>query len=193
MRRESVLAIIVIGSIMGSNSLFVKEVEHPEAVTPTFSLVEDKSMDGSPNIIVTFPNGQFDTLVLEKYYANEDDRRAGTEFCHYIGRLANDPDAYVALTGCPVAEDVEFTILSGKMDETMFRWTKEGNVELISDFVGVSSRRATDRDGFQNDEVVFDQQLAAAQLAAEKNCEEGNCEDMPSTMKVSKWMNHQFW
>ena len=105
----------------------------------------------------------------------------------------NDPDAYVALTGCPVAEDVEFTILSGKMDETMFRWTKEGNVELISDFVGVSSSRAADRDGFQNDEVVFDQQLAAAQLAAEKNCEEGNCEDMPSTMKVSKWMNHQFW
>ena len=44
--------------------------------TPTFSMVEDKSIDGSPSIIITFPNGKSDTLMLEKYYANEDDRGA---------------------------------------------------------------------------------------------------------------------
>ena len=45
-------------------------------ITPTFSLVEDKSIDGSPSIIINFPNGESDTLLLEKYYANEDDRGA---------------------------------------------------------------------------------------------------------------------
>lgn len=179
-----------IASIVECNSVFVKEGEHPKKVTPTFSLVEDRSNDGSPSIILTFPNGHSDTLVLEKYYANEDDRRAGTEFCHYIGRLASDPDAYVALTGCPGgAEDVEFTILSQQMDATMFRWTKEGGVELISehDVVGPSRSRADDDDEFQNDEVVFDEQLAAAHLAVEKSCDEGGCENLPQTMKVGNF------
>ena len=45
--------------------------------TPTFSMVEDKSIDGSsPSIIINFPNGESDTLILEKYYSNDADREA---------------------------------------------------------------------------------------------------------------------
>ena len=61
-------------------------------------------------------------------------REAESEFCHYNGHLAGDPEATVALTGCPGgAEDVELTILSAHLEETMFRWTKEGTVESISE------------------------------------------------------------
>ena len=187
MRREFAIIVIAVASIMESSSLFFKEGERPKEITPTFSLVEDKSIDGSPSIILTFPSGESDTLEFEKYYANDEDRTAGAEFCHYIGRLAGDPDAHVALTGCPGgAEDVEFTILSGQLDETMFRWTKEGKVELISEHIfGLdSSSSSRSEDGFQNDEVVFDPRLAAAHLAVEKSCDEGGCEDLPPTMKV---------
>ena len=61
---------------------------------------------------MTFPNGNSDTILLEKFYANEEDRTAETEDCHFAGRLANEPEASAALTGCPGAEDVELTILS---------------------------------------------------------------------------------
>ena len=125
MRHEFAISLFAIASAVVSKS--------PKN-TPTFSMVEDKSIDGSPSIIITFPNGESDTLMLEKYYANEEDMKAESEFCHYNGRLAGDPDATVALTGClGGAEDVEFTILSGQLEDTMFRWTKEGTVESISE------------------------------------------------------------
>ena len=49
----------------------------------------------------------------------------------------------------------------------MFRWTKEGNVEAISEQFGTN--RAGD--GFENDEVL----PPMAQLATAKNCDSGNC------------------
>ena len=64
----------------------------------------------------------------------------------------------------------------------MFRWTKEGTVETISETVGLGSR--SDEDGFRNDGVVLDEQLSAAHLAVEKSCEQGGCEGLPPTMKV---------
>ena len=73
-----------------------------------------------------------DTLILRKFYGNEEDRMADMERCHYIGHLAEEPEACVAMTGCIGSEDVELTILSSHATESStFRWTLEDKVEIL--------------------------------------------------------------
>ena len=80
--------------------------------TPSFVIVEERSSNGAPSIVVTFPDGYQDALVLSKFYANRQTRIASKERCHYIGHLANELTACVAMTGCVGSQDVQFTILS---------------------------------------------------------------------------------
>ena len=95
-------------------------------------MLQDRSANGAPSVSITFPDGYKDTLILEQYYANEEDRMARSEACHYIGHLANEHKACVAMTGCVGSEDVQFTIMSEHATESpMFKWTKEGKVEII--------------------------------------------------------------
>ena len=97
-------------------------------------MVEERSFNGAPNVAVTFPDGYKDNLELSIFYGNQEDRMSGIERCHYFGHLANEPEACVAMTGCVGYEDVEFTILSthaATAKSSKFRWTKEGNVEII--------------------------------------------------------------
>ena len=54
----------------------------------------------------------------------------GVERCNFVGNLASDPLSSVAMTGCLGTEDVEFTIFSKNIG-SMYRWTKEGEVEEI--------------------------------------------------------------
>ena len=55
------------------------------------------------------------------------------EQCVYFGHLANEPEACVAMTGCPGSEDVEFTILSTHNEVShSFKWSKEGDVQILS-------------------------------------------------------------
>ena len=83
-------------------------------------------------VSVTFPDGHEDTLILERHHFLEKDRTDQGEACNYIGHLKNDPEACVAMTGCPGSDDVEFTILSNHATESpMFKWTKEDSVEII--------------------------------------------------------------
>ena len=110
-----------------------------EPYSTKFTLLEERSANGAPTVTVTFPDGYTDTLVLSKYYSSEEDRMAGAEACHYIGHLANEHDACAAMTGCIGSEDIEFTIMSRHAKSSMFRWTKDGNVEIL-DFFKVSSR-----------------------------------------------------
>ena len=57
---------------------------------------------------------------------------ANVEHCNFIGHLENEPEACVAMTGCFGSEDVHFTILSSHATKSpMFKWTKDGNVEII--------------------------------------------------------------
>ena len=103
-------------------------------------MLEEKSYNGAPRVSVVFPNGFEDNLVLNQFYANEEDRMAGLDRCHYFGHLANEPKACIAMTGCVGFEDVEFTILSTHAKTLhMFKWTKDGNVEIL-DFFKVNSR-----------------------------------------------------
>ena len=100
--------------------------------TPRFALVEERSSNGVPMVSVTFPDGHEDTLILERHHFLENDRTDQGEACNYIGHLKNDPEACVAMTGCPGSDDVEFTILSNHATESpMFKWTKEDTVEII--------------------------------------------------------------
>ena len=95
-------------------------------------MVQERSFNGAPIVGVTFPDGYKDNLELSIFYGNHEDRMSGIERCHYIGHLANEPEACVAMTGCVGSEDVEFTIFSTHVNESpMFKWTKDGNVEII--------------------------------------------------------------
>merc|ERR1719242_760651 len=99
---------------------------------PKFSMIGDRSMDEAPTIAIVFPDGATDTLVLDKYYSNEDDRKAGVNRCNFIGHLAEENGACVGMTGCPESEDVEFTIMSSRLNGSpMFKWARDGNVERV--------------------------------------------------------------
>merc|ERR1719384_1043838 len=98
---------------------------------PSLSLNQVRSFDGIPSVSITFPDGYTDTLVLSRYYSNENDRLARTEKCHFFGHLEGEPEACIALTGCPGSDDLEFTIISEHSTDAMFKWKKDGKVELI--------------------------------------------------------------
>ena len=103
-----------------------------ERKSTNFALVEERSANGSPTVTVTFPDGYTDTLVLNRYYSSEEDRTAGAEECHFIGHLAKEQDACVAMTGCVGSEDIDFTIMSSHATKSaMFKWSKDGHVEMI--------------------------------------------------------------
>ena len=83
---------------------------------PLISIInEDQSwrdLENIPQINIAFPNGQFDNLILERFYASAESRKAGKPHCNFIGHLENEPTACVAVTGCYGVDNVEFTIKS---------------------------------------------------------------------------------
>ena len=97
-------------------------------------------MNEVPSISITFPDGYEDVLLLERFYGSMDNKISGSEVCHYFGHLANEPNACIAVTGCVGSEDVDFTILSKhSMNSHMFRWTKDGNIEVLHSKVSEST------------------------------------------------------
>merc|ERR1712008_388830 len=154
-------------------------------IAPTFTFSEERSSNGAPSVSIAFPDGYKDTLVLERYYANEEERMERTEACHYIGHLANEREACVAMTGCIGSEDVQFTIMSTHATESpMFKWTTEGNVEVIeSPFKNGGASEVLQRgegdyteDG--DEEVLTDQE--AELIKFEEACVGGIC-TLPAT------------
>ena len=101
---------------------------------PAFTLNAERSLDGSPSLTITFPDGYTDTLILNKYYSNAEDelvRMAEKEHCNFLGKLAKE-GVCVAMTGCPGQDDLEFTILSSHAKNGgLYRWSKDGNVQVI--------------------------------------------------------------
>ena len=102
-------------------------------LAPKFHLIKKKNSNGAPSIGITFPDGHKDTLLLIKFYGNEEERKADVERCHYNGHLKKEPEACVAMTGCVGTDNVEFTIFSSHSQSNIFNWTKDGNVEVIDD------------------------------------------------------------
>jgi len=100
--------------------------------TPTFTLLDSRLDDDVPmpipNILVTFPDGYSDNLVLNHFYSENDN----ADGCHFLGHLKNEQEACIAMTGCIGSEDVEFTIMSEHAPENgLFKWKLDGNVEVI--------------------------------------------------------------
>ena len=119
-----------------------------ENKVPQFSLLKEalsSSNDNVPQISVRFPNGKWDKLVLNRYYASHEYERSwkskDTENCRFIGRLSEETEACVAMTGCPASagssldEAVEITILSENVVDTFkYKWySQNGSVIPIED------------------------------------------------------------
>merc|ERR1712172_96759 len=157
-----------------------------ETESPSFVLVEERSSNGSPSIVVTFPDGYQDNLVLSKFYANEQNRMASKERCHYIGHLENEHTACVAMTGCVGSQDVQFTILSKHSPKSStFKWTKDGNVELMKNLIhgnrdAIHFPRTITQVG--SDELILSE-IQEADFAAAADCTDGTC-TLPSTQHM---------
>ena len=110
-----------------------------ENKVPQFALLKARSSNEQiPQISVRFPNGKWDKLVLNRYYAsNERSIFKDIENCRFIGRLSEETEACVAMTGCPAGsldEAVEITILSENVVDTfMYKWYQNGSVIPIED------------------------------------------------------------
>merc|ERR1739838_572865 len=154
--------------------------------TPSFVLVEERSSNEAPSIVVTFPDGYQDALVLSKFYANKQNRIASKERCHYIGHLANELSACVAMTGCVGSQDVQFTILSKHApNSSTFKWSKDGKVELMKSSIhgnrdAIPFPRTITQVG--SDEMILSE-IQEADFAAAADCTDGTC-TLPSTQHM---------
>ena len=152
---------------------------------PTFTLNAERSLDGSPSLSITFPDGYTDTLILNKYYSNAEDelvRMAEKEHCNFFGKLAKE-DVCVAMTGCPGQDDLEFTIFSSHAKTGgLYRWNKDGNVQVIeSQFGNLTLALFRDEDDYDydEDELLVDPKIADLEAQIEDLCWNGtvwNCE-----------------
>ena len=135
-------------------------------------------------------------MVLSRYYSNANDRLARVEKCHFFGHLEGEPEACIALTGCPGSDDLEFTIMSEHSPDTMFKWSKNGEVEVIESPFSKGQGRSNylarggeeDQDGtwtlVGGDEEV-NSAIEAAEMEIAANCASGNCESVPETNLLS--------
>ena len=163
----------------------MKEIISGSVPLPRLALSQDRSLDGSPSVSIAFPDGYTDTMVLSRYYSNENDRLARTENCHFFGHLEGEPEACIALTGCPGSDDLEFTIMSEHSTDAMFKWKKDGKVELIeSPFHGGKAQseylvRNIDEDWtVEGDDEIVNPTIKKAEMELAKN---SNAKSVQST------------
>ena len=82
---------------------------------PKFTLLEERSENGNPTILITFPNGYDDKMVLNKYYVNEEEERIGAaEHCNFIGHVGG---SYVRCDGHILHMDEQEMVANGLTTE----------------------------------------------------------------------------
>ena len=159
---------------------------------PAFTLNAERSLDGSPSLTISFPDGYTDTLILNKYYSNAEDelvRMAEKEHCNFLGKLVKE-DVCVAMTGCPGQDDLEFTILSSHAKNGgLYRWSKDGNVQVIeSQYKDMTLALYRDEDDeYDDDELIVDPKIANLEAQIEDLCWNGtvwNCEGEATSRAV---------
>ena len=172
---------------------------------PEVSVKESKTLNGIPAIDLTFPDGFQDHLVLERHYMTDMDRMLKKLHCNFIGHLASDPEACVAVTGCPGSK-MEFSINSYVSDRSgRFILHPDGSMEAIesafADFNSVAHPLKVP-EHLRNDEqweLVDDDELEnpdqiAEEMQFEASCAAGQCTDLPETnlMKVKVGYDDSF-
>ena len=162
--------------------------------TPTFLLNQERSLDGSPSVSITFPNGYTDNLVLSKYSITGKKEDYRDHLCHYVGHLEKEMSACVAMTGCPGINDVTFTIMSKHSNGKSFTWTKDGNVKIVpgvNDHPGFPKTRGVpvtrddeklgaeddDTEWIVSDDEVYNEEDEAIIAQIEQECQGGACDD----------------
>ena len=148
-------------------SIFITLSSALEIGIPKFTLLEERSENGNPSVMITFPNGYDDKLVLNKYFVNEEEENNGTEHCNFIGHLEQELDTCVAMTGCPGIDDLDFTIMSQRLLHSSFKWRTDGQVEVspISDLPKVAHQ--------DNDAHPESKEQEELEFAIEKFCWNG--------------------
>ena len=105
-------------------------------VAATSSRFEVYEVDDEVNLKLSFDDDTFDdVLILQPFYLNEKERLgAEKDNCKFLGNLASDQDASVALTGCLNEEDVQITILSRKipLQKMFFNLKLDGEIEDLT-------------------------------------------------------------
>jgi hypothetical protein len=103
-------------------------IENDEVIIHVSKLSE-RSRD-SPKITAFFSNGIQDELDLVPYGRIQ--RNLGN--CNYLGRLHNDNESSVAVTGClrKPGDIMELTILSQNSANKMFTVDFDGNTKTIN-------------------------------------------------------------
>ena len=130
-RKMKVIIVAILVAFVCSSKANINSTD--SKLAPKFHLIKKKDSNGAPSIGITFQDGHKDILILSKFYGNAEERKAGVEKCRYNGYLEKETGACVAMTGCVGTEDVEFTIFSGHSESNIFRWTKDGKVEVVDD------------------------------------------------------------
>ena len=173
---------------------------------PDIRVHQGRSINDVPAIDIKFPNGHEDSFVLERHYMSEKDRLAGKMHCNFIGHLAKDQDACVAVTGCP-GDKLEFTINSVHAESNgMFVMHENGQLEVVDNpFEEESARSETlhldqqiredegwelvDGDEFENAAQV------AEEMQFEASCNAGQCSSLPATnlMRIKVGYDNTFY
>ena len=159
---------------------------------PDVHIKESKSLNGIPAIGVTFSDGFQDQFVLERHYMTEMDRTLQKVHCNFIGHLAKDTEACVAVTGCP-GEKMEFSINSkNALRSNRFIIHENGEMENIeSAFKDIDAfasplripqhlRDDEEWELVDDDEVVNPDQIAE-EMQFEASCAAGQCTALPAT------------
>ena len=99
------------------------------ALKATFEAIE--SPVDELHVRATIPSYNFDdVLLLKPHYLNEEERQAKVTDCRFLGTLASNPKANVALTGCLGQDGVSVTILSSNPQlYKKFTLSADGSVE----------------------------------------------------------------
>jgi len=146
---------------------------------PKFEISEERTLDGAPSVVVTFPDGYTDTVLLSRHYANDEDRLARNDDCNFIGHLTNEPETCVAMTGCLGSDDIDFTIMSSHASgSTMFHWSKEGDVKLIEPEIEYNIYKPDNLTRTTADDEVI---IPGIGEATQHFCDKNNCEELPAT------------
>ena len=140
----------------------------------SFSLIEERSINGNPSVKVNFADGSSDFLVLSKYEGLDG---------HFIGHLANEKTACVAMVNHP--EHVELTIMSNRtVGSTMYKWAKNGEVELIPEVFSNGERSvALAREG-EGDDEDFITSAEDELIAIEEEMTASEAATVPATAKL---------